>query len=461
MNRHRINTILLSCLLIGSYSNNSLYSHAFSPSSPFQMRLPQQQQALLVQQASASASASVEGTNNNNNDREEQNLIYSALEYNRLLEIRKEISISSSPNLLDSEIRMLWAEESGYQDINLLEDALLDGREARDFLITSNMRLVYSVVNQIYNKSNKKKGAARGSLTYDDLVQEGSMGLAKALQKYDPDNEKHAKFSTYAYYWIRATILRAISSENQTIRIPEYIISIISRVRQHVETSQDFIMEGGDFESFVQNWSSLKSSSPQFSQKLAKQIGITEKKLDEVMMVESRRRKGMVIMMYDKQEVVESTLLRSRAPQLSLVEEEQEKLDRKESIMQVLESYLKPKELMALSLRYGLLDSVKSSTNNNNNAAVRDYEQEAEADLFGPQGMMRTTEEERKRQTISHSSSSNLIINKGGRWGEAMTFKEVGKQMRVSGESGRKLCAAALAKLKAAVKEGRLDPALI
>eukprot|EP00594_Rhizosolenia_setigera_P003568 CAMPEP_0178948974 /NCGR_PEP_ID=MMETSP0789-20121207/5771_1 /TAXON_ID=3005 /ORGANISM="Rhizosolenia setigera, Strain CCMP 1694" /LENGTH=390 /DNA_ID=CAMNT_0020629401 /DNA_START=254 /DNA_END=1422 /DNA_ORIENTATION=+ len=388
--------------------------------------------------------------NNNNNNREEQNLIYSALEYNRLLEIRKEIKMTSSPNLLDSEIRMLWAEESGYQDTNLLEDALLDGREARDFLITSNMRLVYSVVNQICKSS---KG---GSLTYDDLVQEGSMGLAKALQKFDPDNEKHAKFSTYAYYWIRATILRAISSENQTIRIPEYIISIISKVRQYVETSDDFI--GQDFESFVQNWSSLKSSSPQFSQELAKQIGITEKKLDEVMMVESRRRKGMVVMMYDKQEVVESTLLRSRA-QLSLVEEEQEKLERKESIMQVLESYLKPKELMALSLRYGLLDSVKSSSsssnNNSNNAAVRDYEQEAEADLFGPQGMMRTTQEEKKRQTIQSSSyASSNIISKGGRWGEAMTFKEVGKQMRVSGESGRKLCAAALAKLKAAVKEG-------
>lgn len=441
MNRHRINTILLSCLLIGSYSNNSLYTHAFSPSSPFQMRLPQ----ALVQASSQQASASVEGTNNNNNNREEQNLIYSSLEYNRLLEIRKEIKMTSSPNLLDSEIRMLWAEESGYQDTNLLEDALLDGREARDFLITSNMRLVYSVANQIC-KSNKG-----GSLTYDDLVQEGSIGLAKALQKFDPDNEKHAKFSTYAYYWIRATILRAISSENQTIRIPEYIISIISKVRQYVETSDEL---EGDFESFVQNWSSLKSSSPQLSQKLAKQIGITEKKLDEVMMVESRRRKGMVIMMYDKQEVVESTLLRSKA-QLSLVEEEQEKLERKESIMQVLESYLKPKELMALSLRYGLLDS-------DNNAGVRDYEQEAEADLFGPQGMIRTTQEEKKRQTISSSSyASSNIISKGGRWGEAMTFKEVGKQMRVSGESGRKLCAAALAKLKAAVKEGRLDPALI
>jgi RNA polymerase nonessential primary-like sigma factor len=91
---------------------------------------------------------------------------------------------------------------------------LLDrGAAAKNILVRCNMRLVFSIV-----KLFRRRGA-----TYPDLVQEGTVGLMKAVDKYDP--ERGFRFSTYAAWWIKQSVSRAITERSRIIRLPEHILS--------------------------------------------------------------------------------------------------------------------------------------------------------------------------------------------------------------------------------------------
>jgi RNA polymerase primary sigma factor len=92
--------------------------------------------------------------------------------------------------------------------------------EARDLMIRSNLRLVVSVA-KIYNN--------RG-LPLMDLIEEGNLGLLKAVQEFDPDRE--TRFSTYATWWIKQAIRRALVNTAKTVRIPSYLAEKIHRVKQ-------------------------------------------------------------------------------------------------------------------------------------------------------------------------------------------------------------------------------------
>ncbi|MBC8312643.1 MAG: RNA polymerase sigma factor RpoD [Candidatus Cloacimonetes bacterium] len=109
--------------------------------------------------------------------------------------------------------------------VNDIESAENDKNVAKENMINANVRLVVSIAKRYNNRG----------LTFLDLIQEGNMGLIKAVEKYD--YHKGYKFSTYATWWIRQSITKAIADQSRTIRVPVHMteaINKVARVRNHL-----------------------------------------------------------------------------------------------------------------------------------------------------------------------------------------------------------------------------------
>jgi len=194
--------------------------------------------------------------------------------------------------------------------------------QARERLITSNLRLVVSIAAQYRDLG----------VPLLDLIQEGNIGLITAVERFDPS--RGYKFSTYATWWIRQAIMRSLVKHLRVIAVPDYLVSLLHKITQLEER---YLQERGDLPS---------------SEELAAEIGVSPEILQRLLQV----RPFTPSLDIPIGEEEDETLLESVATDRGAPERETLRAVQRERLEQAL-AELDARERRILILRYGLEDN--------------------------------------------------------------------------------------------------------